>query len=1238
MSYSREKIIAEIKQCLIKADLGNNIIDAGQESRAIHLIYKTPCYAAFFTIIQNGESLLDMYKKAQDEIVELRDRKRNDWPRDLNLVIFVDQETPLQVAFKREILDDRFVCRKFVLSINGNKLNSVLAELPFWPTLDISDGDAVSIVSDIQTEIKGYDPKLIADLASYRPGAEQVSKNICANEYKFESEKQTYEVDQSLGKSPIRIKLQSLSIKNFRGIRNLEKKDMDLSADITFIYGPNGVGKTSIADAIEWGITGQLNRLRELSRQFEKDSIINIFSEDKQTEVLCYFDCIDFIRRVRKNDTVKQWIGDRAAIDDRAVIDHVVGTEAPVPDNRLHIERLQELFRGSHMLSQHDMRSFLDDKNPETKFDILTNMIGAEEYIRFRDKVGSVLKHLKQELNSLSEDNKSINREYEDCLGRLLDRQKEYQGLSSVVTSGRRPKDVADELLKGLREIKCSIEDDKIKELQTEDNSKYFEFVVIHSQTVIENKTKAIDDLLLQIENINNGWDKFNDNTKKIDDVKKILEDKKKEALTISANLETNSENSKLITDKLQLQQVNQLQFVRCFKDLTWLKGNIEVYLSNKKKLAKLEEMISSNQDFIMSAEKLIKELQQALNAKKSRFVDSQKLFDEKNNKEQSVLLQKEHFAQIHKRFSEIENIKEKNKQIENKTNQLKGEDEKLTASLEIAQAQYGEISNAYSRESARYDELSSYRAKLVELISSDECPLCGRIFKSIDEAKSVIQEQLSNIPKKLKELTKTINQSNENIEKLKSQKTNVIRMLKENETEFNKNQDTISACKKDIFEYISDCNRAGIKVTEDNKNCWENILEQNLKECERTSLQSEINELKESINTFTTDLDKKTSKKHEIAQQLKTFGAQKTSLMEEIQGFETDAVAKSFKIEDLPNLDKLAASYEKAENDVKNINSLVNEKEAEIKKLEGVIKVEKERLIVINNDVLTQESYKKQLEEACSKYKIVCQRLGVNITDFTNSLSALKEKSIKIKTLLSVYDKSRIVLQQLISLNRISKEIETLDKNKNEIEEKIKISKEKIDRTTNWISRFDKLESEVVKKQIDAVGTHLKQLEPTTQRLYSRLCPHPIFGNLRIRIDDNSRKLDVEAEVSPYYKELEDIAVRPAAYFSDAQMNTLAIIVFLGGALRQRWSGLNTILIDDPIQQMDEMNVYAFLDLIRGLSDNRQFIIMTCSRDFYLLAIEKLDCLNKNRPGAFSAYRLDGVAPAELKVHCDTK
>jgi exonuclease SbcC len=79
---------------------------------------------------------------------------------------------------------------------------------------------------------------------------------------------------------------------------------------------------------------------------------------------------------------------------------------------------------------------------------------------------------------------------------------------------------------------------------------------------------------------------------------------------------------------------------------------------------------------------------------------------------------------------------------------------------------------------------------------------------------------------------------------------------------------------------------------------------------------------------------------------------------------------------------------------------------------------------------------------------------------------------------------------------------------------------------------------------------------------------------------------------------------------------------------LHQKWSGFNTIIIDDPVQNMDDFNVYAFLDLIRGLIMNgrHQFILTTCNRDLYKLMLVKFRDLNKVNRNRFKAYRLKGI------------
>ena len=50
------------------------------------------------------------------------------------------------------------------------------------------------------------------------------------------------------------IKLKSLSLFNFKGIRNLT---LDFTNAETWIYGENGTGKTTVCDAFSWLLFGK---------------------------------------------------------------------------------------------------------------------------------------------------------------------------------------------------------------------------------------------------------------------------------------------------------------------------------------------------------------------------------------------------------------------------------------------------------------------------------------------------------------------------------------------------------------------------------------------------------------------------------------------------------------------------------------------------------------------------------------------------------------------------------------------------------------------------------------------------------------------------------------------------------------------------------------------------------------------------------------------------------------------
>ena len=79
-------------------------------------------------------------------------------------------------------------------------------------------------------------------------------------------------------------KIKEIDIGNFRAYKDLQRFNFTYDngrkiADLVAIYAPNGYGKTSFFDAIEWAVTDKIGRLEggkpvEEERKSEKDYIL----------------------------------------------------------------------------------------------------------------------------------------------------------------------------------------------------------------------------------------------------------------------------------------------------------------------------------------------------------------------------------------------------------------------------------------------------------------------------------------------------------------------------------------------------------------------------------------------------------------------------------------------------------------------------------------------------------------------------------------------------------------------------------------------------------------------------------------------------------------------------------------------------------------------------------------------------------------------------------------------------
>jgi DNA repair exonuclease SbcCD ATPase subunit len=138
-----------------------------------------------------------------------------------------------------------------------------------------------------------------------------------------------------------------------------------------------------------------------------------------------------------------------------------------------------------------------------------------------------------------------------------------------------------------------------------------------------------------------------------------------------------------------------------------------------------------------------------------------------------------------------------------------------------------------------------------------------------------------------------------------------------------------------------------------------------------------------------------------------------------------------------------------------------------------------------------------------------------------------------------------------------------------------------------------------------DLVKVRLEGIEPLLQRIYARIDPHPTFRVVRLlaRYWHGRGRLTTEI-----IDQLGDRSTElPSVVLSSSQMNALAVAVFLAFNLAIPAPALRTVMLDDPLQSLDDVNLLGLIDLIRRTKDRRQLLISTHDSRFARLLERKM-------------------------------
>ena len=213
-----------------------------------------------------------------------------------------------------------------------------------------------------------------------------------------------------------------IEIKGFRGFNQAQHIQLDASAVI--VSGPNGTGKTSFFDAVQWLLVGSLQRLEKWRVRRTDEHITNLYTGSAPAvvtaEVELHGQVVLLRRQGRSKDGFLEWKGEDGDF---------TGEDA---DRRLRAaltsrpgQDVRRLLMTSALLQQDEVREVLEDR-PADRFQQLAAILGLDEIAGFEsaakkraDRLAAAGREARTTLETAQQTADAVNRRIEQLASDL---------------------------------------------------------------------------------------------------------------------------------------------------------------------------------------------------------------------------------------------------------------------------------------------------------------------------------------------------------------------------------------------------------------------------------------------------------------------------------------------------------------------------------------------------------------------------------------------------------------------------------------------------------------------------------------------------------------------------------------------------------------------------------------------------------------------------------------------------
>ena len=1019
------------------------------------------------------------------------------------------------------------------------------------------------------------------------------------------------------------MKIKSVKITGFRAFEKEGNSTFDFTKDgeimnFASIYAPNGFGKTSFYDAVEFGIT---NRIQRFDRM------------------------VDF-KNLKKDNESSIVLNHKSKSGNINIVTNSIAYPRTVKKTYAYNATLENKYFQSQFLSQDLIDAFLKEERAEdryTKFLEIDNTL--KNYDAAYKKINTLLGYINDEMAALV---KSKNNE-ERKIQVKIDFEQEFKKFDEL-------NQVIGELNKENESLK-PIDQNAFNQTAHDNLSRNVDVRLLSLEEQLfkvklraETITLARDGENSQDGKLDGGVISYIDNKSKILKLDKQLEELNQIIKWFEeqekANMEFRANDKDLQSQQKRLEQALNTE------------KRFETFLSIQKEIDSLQKDIADFKDKILNAER---EKLDAENEKKDKLTKLNRLkntLESTQSKLNNIPAQQTQLALIAQGIVNLQKtIDDLSKSIgteEKKQNDLKvildefayyeskvNDDTQLLLEfklfddykklvtqfvaeekdLENFKKDVQEIQSKIENQIKFNKELSDFVNSGLELANksqSSNCPLCNQdygTFKKLSE--SILSNKLlgSQLKRYLEEKT----EAEAKISKLLLQKSANTEAIKK----------ALSAIKTPFLSDYRNIQSAIDKLTSERKFNLEKL----------NSNQSILNDINLSLGDTKTfeelsakvqdELSKINNQIAECSNQIKKY----EDILSERETIIQSAKEKLIIAE--PNLLKHQSS--KDYNEVREYFS--RELNATIEKSILSKHISNIQLTIANLSA-KKERLNKALEELSSK-----------VSSHTLARDEYIQKSQQVNDIknmaLRVYESYENYIQSEFGIRISDKDkpqieeafIDLITRNKQlERQVETKIEKYKIVKILNDAC-IKATESKIIQDQIDAINDSLRKLEnaekelitekeslktylkgtietyfytPLINAIYRKIDPHPDYKEIEFECDfsENKPRLQIyTTSVDNSGKALKSI---PSLYFSTAQVNILSLSIFLARALKtkdDKGRPVDCIFIDDPIQSMDSINILSFIDLFRGLTLflDKQLIVSTHEENFHLLLQKKI-------------------------------